>query len=270
MIQGYYNGERSLYQETTGHLRRLKPIQSRKYIEDLDYGRSDTKNTEREKVAEWLLGAFPLEFSEFRAITMPGSSWSFENIIRLSAPETAESPKGGFVGVEIDCNILNRYAVNMMPVGCPAKLKCGEFAYGSAMVPHAWVYNNRMINLKVSDLFSMLQTDFGQSINQMQSFVQMYLSNTASWLDFTSPFCAEVDKAVSLLHFGYKPAEVELPFAITTMLGRDKGISGGLAGRAKRIQELNGRLSVEKAWSYSGLSGARMATFCGVVKPEMA
>lgn len=263
--QEYQTGTKAYFRQSFGCDDALK-------YHDEEYGASNQKFDEREKVLEFMLGHFsPGE--TFRPLTLPSLNWRFENMALMRH----EGPCH-FVGVERSVSIFHKAKHRMPKQGNGIyslahhthTMGSADFEYSRARArwgckrKNGSDQNHRYLNLGLSDYFSMLSETYGASWQERKKYCFKFMRRNAAWLDFTSMFCREVDRSLALFPICLDSNPNPKPLVVTVMFGRD--MAGGESARVKRVESLVHGYRHCKQWSYRGKSGTRMLTICGVVE----
>lgn len=227
------------------------------------------KHEQRQLVLDFILPYFSSD-DRIRLLSMPGKSWSFENLLLLQHPNTH------LVGLEASKTIFLQAARALPGLSWAdyATRTCrfgnGQYMYSKRWVSTKWNGSratacHRIIQMTASTFCNVLEADYHATVLDKRKFNTKFYYRNCAWLDFTSGFCAETEAAISKIHW---PLWFELtpkkPIAITMMFGRD--ISGGIPGRIRRIAKLQPRYEHKKHWVYSGKNGTPMITLCGEIQ----
>lgn len=196
--------------------------------------------------------------------SLPGMYWRFENQLADQADREIT-----FVGLEHHWGLIEKYC-GWMPGDNP---HYAEERMVNGSLPMYVTDCASWIFIKAGSFFSVQPDDF-PSPNRRKSFNRKYRGFTMVWLDFMSPFCADVEAAlVGLGDYCHRELPV-IPFAITVMYGRDRPSrklpEGYRLDRVGYVKELLGRRGVVRfeshaSWMYTSQDGARMLNIVGLL-----
>lgn len=247
------------------------------------YAASDAKQTERERVLDFILGQYPEEHRTVRLLSMPGQDWTFERML------LAERKHAHMVGVERSFSVFAR-ARRAMPTNLRTTeamhetvsgflhvqdrvlpYGTGDFTYAKIRARRSGDKRGRSHRLLLMDLAtytSALATDYRASLVERSEFAIKFCQRNAAWLDFTGTLCAGTEAALSNLHFVLDPYARQIPVVVTVRNGRDR--FRGAGNRIARIAELVQGFKAVDSWTYVGKGGVSMLTVCGVVQQATA
>lgn len=218
----------------------------------------EVKQEQRAKVLEFLLDNHVPQHP-IRFLGLPGLHWEFEKLFL-----EAVGPKANikFRGVEHSWSILER-SIAHMPGSAAPQFFSEETLIGS---PQGFRTDISKIYFgSASALFSFSNREFER--RKAQSWSKRVRRNTCIWMDFTSQLCSETRRAIeNVSRMAHQVHHV--PFVVTILYGRDD-IQGGLEARERELVRLidnkNSYFKPRQNWYYQSLTGARMATFCGMI-----
>lgn len=251
---------------------------------DKSYGlESPEKQEDRERVLEFISRWFPQDDC-IRLLSMPGLDWTFERMLLKSRPMSQivglEHSYSAFMrsrraipGVEKaqrwdeskKLSYLSEDQAELSDRGM--KFGTGDILYSRRSSRKSnksrRLRANRLLFMRSDTFATMLTTDYGASMNERTLFADKFYHRNAAWLDFTSQFCASVEKTIANLHFCMSVGDPK-PVVITTMNARD-GVSG-VEARVKRILDCQPLFTYWDSWTYPGKNGTPMLTICGSIR----
>ena len=235
------------------------------YIErERSYGNEAVKKIERPKVANFLLQHHsPNE--RLRLLSLPSIHWSFEHLLMEMSPEREYR----FFGLEWTWGVVE-LGRPFMPGGRSmhhtVKFPIGEIK-GFCTLDHdrdKKVFSH-FLWVEAGSFLCLERTDRGDSKSN-ERFARVYKRNTAIWLDFTSPMCAEVQRCLTHVGGFCHAEKLSVPIAITMMAARDE--NGSDETRVPDVCKLLNQnkwrqFSLTDSWKYNH-HGIPMLTVCGL------
>lgn len=257
------------FQETLYRVGRSKFVGE--YHSD-DYGHSNLKHEEREKVLAFIL---EIQDTRIRLLSMPGKHWAFEEML------LHERPDSSLLGLEYSYTVFAQ-ARRSMPKGPNNKrtrttdLQDRTMNYGTGSYTYSrraanrkegnrslvrQSRSNRILFMSAETYATMLFTDYGATMEQKREFYEKFCKRNAAWLDFTCQLCRSVEETIS--HLDICMSNMECPVVITFMNARDKYHSP--EERIARLVEIQPSLDVKKWWTYKGKGNISMLTVCAIM-----
>lgn len=243
-----------------------------------DYARSGVKQTERERVLDYVLRvAREREDTPFiKLLSLPGLDWTFEQMM------LREHPRTQIVGLEHSFSVFAR-ARRAMPRGPLDRgaegrhLQDRSLAYGSGSVTYSRIAanrpgsgkcgkrptrSNRLLLMEFATYVTMLTTDYGATFHQKREFHEKFWGRNAAWLDFTGTLCSSLEE--SLRHLPLCFDQGEHPLVLTFRNGRD--LFQGVDARLRRLGTILPGFTIDDHWTYLGKAGGSMLTVCGRIQ----
>ena len=237
------------------------------------YGSTETKQAERQKVLDFIVGFYPDENYCVKLLSLPGIDWTFERML------LGERARSHFVGLEHSYSAFkrSRRAIPCLPGSQLTdhghlqdrvfQFGRGDYFYSKALsrdkARNNTVRSNRILYMKSDAYATMLLTDYSATMQQKQEFNDRFYRRNAAWLDFTSQLCQSVETTIQNALMFMEPTTAPKPLVITIMNARD-GITG-VESRIARIMKIQPAFVYDSHWTYAGKNGTPMLTVCGHV-----
>lgn len=226
------------------------------------------KQRQREMVLEFIRAFHPTEHPP-RLLSLPGRWWMFEKMVQHEWPEAI------FTGLEWSWAIIEQGKINM-PGFKLVRFDRPLKTYDSSLIGYQ-TDKALWIECHAGTLLGGMASEV-RSLNDRarKRWFREFKNNTAVWLDFTSPFCAETKHAIKGLSHYVFCRGAPVPVAITVQLGRDNiPLKDGLNPLDRRMNTISHWVSSRNkfckwvsvnAVKYTSGSGVAMATFMGLVE----
>lgn len=240
-----------------------------------DYARTGTKQTEREKVLDFMLGHFVEGFGRVRLLSLPGLDWIFEHMLLRARPDSH------LVGLERSFTVFAR-SRRALPAGPMDRGQHGKhlqdrtITFGDGEVAYSRIAanrpgagkcgrrdsrSNRLLRMDTATYASMFTTDYGATYKQKKEFHEKFYLRNAVWLDYTGTLCGGVESTLRHLPLCLAPDENLKPVVLTLRNGRD-GFRG-VEQRIARVLAVQPAFEYRRHWTYLGKGGVPMLTVCG-------
>lgn len=185
---------------------RNSPFQSREHNRE-----NDQKEAQRLLVLDHIVKNHSIRH-RMRFLGLPSEHWSFEHLLSRESVVDVQ-----FIGVEASWSVVERSRPYMpgrtRPKFFRESFKNGEFT---------GFFNDRSRILS-ADLSSFLRCGRWdmEKKKQRKRWCQLYKSNTAAWLDFTSNICQDVCSCLKMLDRYVSMDCEKVPLCVSVMVGRE-------------------------------------------------